>query len=84
MINHEIIPPMLECIGGIDVAQWYLELVFIDRQQSMLTCIFFGQGEIADIITMDTGKTTADALGSVQRGLREFVIVLPSPLALLP
>jgi len=32
--------------------------------------------EIADIITMDTGKTTADAMGSVQRGLRMFFLFL--------
>ena len=55
-------------------------MVIIDRQ----LVFFFWQGEIADIITMDTGKTTADALGSVQRGLREFVIVLSSPIAFLP
>lgn len=37
-----------------------------------MTTFFFQQKEIADIITMDTGKTTADAMGDVQRGLRKF------------
>jgi len=36
---------------------------------------FFEQNEIADLITIDTGKTTADAIGSVQRGLRKFFFV---------
>ena len=57
-------------------------MAIIDRQ--LVFFFFFWQGEIADIITMDTGKTTADALGSVQRGLREFVIFLSSPIAFLP
>ena len=33
--------------------------------------LFFQQNEVADLITADTGKTTADAIGSVQRGLRK-------------
>lgn len=49
------------------------------RKKCYLACQVFNHGsvvllkqnEIADLITADTGKTTADTLGSVQRGLRK-------------
>lgn len=51
----------------------WAEQSILSRQQVMFNLqhlVKKHMGQIADIITMDTGKTTADALGSVQRGLQ--------------